>query len=515
MNSSRTTRHTSSACRFSWRIDVTKQIKSEANRAAHYPMPLVDRWLSAAARHNAVLLLFVVCCGVTVIGALVIRDMQQANTEAQKMYKSSVDGLQEIGELQYDAQETRRTTLYALTTTDSNLQVEYADQTREADRRVKNGIAEYGRQAKGPEETALADRLSRDWNTYLGVRDEVLASILEGSTSEAVSLDLAGGVPAFERVRQDLNEVKRLYGEDASREQASLAESSRRSSSRMVGILSFTFLLSAAAIWAIQRSQMLGRMQLAKLQMEFVASVSHELRTPLAVIRSAADNIADGLVKNMDALLRYGGVLQHQSRSMAELVDQILLFASTEDRKKRIPLQPLAVERIIETALADTEALVRDSKFTVDVEIEPDLPPALGDLSGITQCLRNLVGNAVKYGGPDRRILLRAARVAPRDRFPGEHRISVTDHGIGIDSSEILRIFDPFYRSPRVHASQIHGTGLGLALAKRIAESMGGSLTVLSQLSVGSTFTLHLQIAQGDNIQTAASEGRHARMSTT
>jgi len=54
--------------------------------------------------------------------------MQQANTEAQKMYKSSVNGLQEIGELQYDAQETRRTTLYALTTTDSNLQVEYADQ---------------------------------------------------------------------------------------------------------------------------------------------------------------------------------------------------------------------------------------------------------------------------------------------------------------------------------------------------------------------------------------------------
>jgi signal transduction histidine kinase len=441
--------------------------------------------------------------------------MQQANTEAQKMYKSSVNGLQEIGELQYDAQETRRTTLYALTTTDSNLQVEYADQTRDADRRVRNGISEYGRQAKGAEETALADRLNRDWTTYLGVRDEVLASILEGSTSEAVSLDLAGGVPAFERVRQDLNEVKRLYGEDASREQASLAESSRRSSSRMVGILSFTFLLSAAAIWAIQRSQMLGRMQLAKLQMEFVASVSHELRTPLAVIRSASDNIADGLVKNMDALLRYGAVLQHQSRSMAELVDQILLFASTEDRKKRIPLQPLTVEQIIATALADTEALVRDSKFALDVEIEPDLPSALGDLSGITQCLRNLVGNAVKYGGADRRVVLRAAKVVPKDKLPGELRISVTDRGIGIDSTEIVHIFDPFYRSPRVHASQIHGTGLGLALAKRIAESMGGSLTVLSQLSAGSTFTLHLQIAQGDNIQAAANEGRHARMSTT
>jgi signal transduction histidine kinase len=515
MNYFRTTRATSFACRFNWLIDLKKQAKFESKGRSHYPMQRIDQWLSAASRHNAVLLLFVVCCGVTVIGALVIRDMQQANTEAQKMYKSSVNGLQEIGELQYDAQETRRTTLYALTTTDSNLQVEYADQTRDADRRVRNGIAEYGRQAKGPEELALAERLNRDWTAYLGVRDEVLASILEGSTSEAVNLDLKGGVPAFERVRQDLNEVKRLYGEDASREQASLAESSRRSSSRMVGILSFTFLLSTAAVWAIQRSQMLGRMQLANLQMEFVASVSHELRTPLAVIRSAADNIADGLVKNMDALLRYGAILQHQSRSMGELVDQILLFASTEDRKKRVPLQPLPVERIIETVLSDTEALVRDSGFTLDIEVEPGLPHVLGDLAGITQCLRNLVGNAVKYGGADRRILLRAGAFLPRDKFPGEVRISITDRGIGIDSSEIAHIFDPFYRSPRVHASQIHGTGLGLALAKRIAESMGGSLTVFSQLSAGSTFTLHLQIAQGDDLTMPASDGRQSRMSLT
>jgi signal transduction histidine kinase len=260
---------------------------------------------------------------------------------------------------------------------------------------------------------------------------------------------------------------------------------------------------------------MLGRMQLAKLQMEFVASVSHELRTPLAVIRSAADNIADGLVKNKETLHRYGTVLQHQSRSMGELVDQILLFASTEDRKKRVVLQPISVEQITDTVINDTETLLRDSGFTLDVEVEPDLPQILGDLPGITQCLRNLVGNATKYGGADRRVVLRASTFYPRDKSPGEIRISVIDRGIGIDSSEIPRIFEPFYRSPHVHASQIHGTGLGLALAKRIAESMGGSLTVLSQLSAGSTFTLHLQIAQGDDIEVAAGEGRQSRMSTT
>ena len=178
-------------------------------------------------------------------------------------------------------------------------------------------------------------------------------------------------------------------------------------------------------------------------------------------------------------------------------------------------LQSLAIEQIVAIVQSDTEAFFRESGFTLDIEIEPNLPHVLGDLSGISQCLRNLVGNAVKYGGVDRRVNLRAFTTSPKDRSPAEIRVSVIDRGIGIDSSEIVHIFEPFYRSPRVHASQIHGTGLGLALAKRLAESMGGSLTVLSQLAAGSTFTLHLQIAQGEDIQVADPEGRPSRMSTT
>ena len=108
-----------------------------------------------------------------------------------------------------------------------------------------------------------------------------------------------------------------------------------------------------------------------------------------------------------------------------------------------------------------------------------------------------LFASAFGYGGPE------------------ELRISVTDHGIGIDSSEIPYIFEPFYRSPRVQAAQIHGTGLGLSLAKRIAESMGGRLTVASQLAVGSTFTLHLQFAKGEDIEIAEVMARQSRLSRT
>jgi signal transduction histidine kinase len=481
-----------------------RKLKSAMNRWPGNPVTWLDRLLSGALRHNAAFLLFLVCCGVAVIGALVIRDLQAANAEAQKTFSSSVHGLQRIGELQYDAQETRRATLYALTTSDSNLQVVYADQSRDADQRVKDGIAEYGRQANQAAETVLANRLSRDWASYLGVRDEVLASILEGSTKDAVNLDLSGGVPAFERVRQDLIEVKRLYGEEASRRQQDLAASSRRSSSRLIGILTFTFLLSSAAVWAIQRSSMLNAIQLAKLQMEFVASVSHELRTPLSVLSSAADNLADGLVEGKAAMRRYGEILQHQSRSMGHLVDEILLFASTEDQRNRYVLQPLQIAPILDAIVASAHGQIQGSNVVLEQHIEPDLPLVTGNVSGISQCVQNLIGNAVKYGGKHPQIALRAWAVPLHHGAGREVQISVTDHGIGIDSSELTRIFEPFYRSPGVQAAQIHGTGLGLALAKRIAESMGGSISVVSELSIGSTFTLHLQIAKGDDQQRLA-----------
>jgi len=315
-------------------------------------------------------------------------------------------------------------------------------------------------------------------------------------------------------VRKDLDEVKRLYAEDASQREADLAASARRTVSKLVGITSFTFLLSTAAVWAIQRNRMLSRMQLAELQMEFVASVSHELRTPLAVIRSAADNLADGVIRDREAMRRYGAILQHQSRSMGDLVDQILLFASTEDRTPYM-LQPVTVEKILDAVVADTEGLVNGAGMTLDLEMDAGLPHVLGDLGGISQCLQNLIGNAVKYGGDDRRVTVRARRFDGSRGEPEELRISVADRGIGIDSSEIGHIFEPFYRSPRVQAAQIHGTGLGLSLAKRIAESMGGRLTVASQVAVGSTFTLHLQFAKGEDVETAAAGVRQSRMSRT
>jgi len=456
------------------------------------PVPTRDRILSAFSRYPSAVLLLVVFGVELGVGMFVIRDVRTVSGETQRMYARSVLGLRQIGELQYQAQETRRSTLYALTTNNSNLQVEYADQSREADRRVTEGINAYLQQARMANEIELGRRLQRDWSAYLKIRDEVLASILEGSTKEAVDMDLSGGVPSFERVRQDLEEIKRLYDAQASEELDRVSTSSRRSIVRLVGVVCFTLIFATFSVWAIQKSRMLGAVQLAKLQMDFVASISHELRTPLAVIRSAAENIADGVVEGKDQLAKYGAVIRKQSRQMTDLVNQILLFVSTRERTNRYTLKPLQVSEIVNSAMENTAELAREAGFVVEQSVEPDLPYVMGDLLALSRCLQNLIGNAIKYGARDRWVGIRAFREKTGSQSQGEVAISVQDRGIGIDKSDLPHIFEPFYRSAVVRAAQIHGTGLGLPLARSIAEAMGGRLTVESKPGVGSVFTLHL-----------------------
>jgi signal transduction histidine kinase len=473
---------------------MRQQTKHLLRRTTIGSVPLIDPVLVSIARYSSTLLILVVFCVVTTVGIFVMRDLHTTNVEAQKMYAGSVRGLHRIGELQYEAQETRRATFYALTTNDSNLQVEYADQSREADRLVNEGIIEYLRQARMPHEIEIGKRLQGDWTDFLKVRNEVLASILEGSTKEAVNLDLAGGVQSFDRVRQDLEEIKRLYDEQASQRLANVVATSRWFAIRLIAVLAFTLLFASVSVWAIQRSRMLAAIQLAALQMEFVASVSHELRTPLAVISSAADNIMDGLVSGKD-LQRYGSVIRNQSRQITELVNQILLFASMQELRTRYVLHLLQVSRIIESALDNTSELLHGAGFVVEREIEASLPCVMGDLSALSRCLQNLIVNAVKYSGESRWMCIRAHLAESQDGTSREIQIMVQDHGIGIDRSEMPHIFEPFYRSAAVVAAQIHGAGLGLSLAKNIAEAMGGKLSVVSEVARGSAFTLHLPSA--------------------
>jgi signal transduction histidine kinase len=235
--------------------------------------------------------------------------------------------------------------------------------------------------------------------------------------------------------------------------------------------------------------------KLAALQMDFVTTVSHELRTPLTVISSAADNITHGVVQGSEQVKRYGGVIGNQARQLSALVEQILLFATHGRNPQQFDLRPLSVPEILDTTLASMAHLIEAARFKVERSVPDGLPNVQGDLVAVSQCLQNFIANALKYGG-DQRWFELSARAATGTSGP-EVQIAVSDGGIGIAPGEVTRIFEPFYRSLRATRAQIHGTGLGLSVAKELAAAMGGRISVQSDIGRGSTFVLHLREAAG------------------
>ncbi|HET8891573.1 MAG TPA: HAMP domain-containing sensor histidine kinase [Candidatus Angelobacter sp.] len=238
--------------------------------------------------------------------------------------------------------------------------------------------------------------------------------------------------------------------------------------------------------------------KLARLQMDFVAGISHELRTPLAVISSAAENIAHGVVEDKQQLIRYGNTIVKQSRQLTQLVEQVLQFAATQQPQGGQGLGRVSIPEVVDAALEGTSSMVSDAGFTVERRIEPGLPPVNADFTALVRSLQNLITNAVKYGGEQRWLRVSARAASDKGQ---EVELAVEDRGIGIGKDDIEHIFEPFYRSPAVSESQIHGTGLGLPLARTIVEGMGGRLTATSELGKGSSFIIHLPVARESKLK--------------
>jgi signal transduction histidine kinase/type II secretory pathway pseudopilin PulG len=260
--------------------------------------------------------------------------------------------------------------------------------------------------------------------------------------------------------------------------------------------LSFAILLLLAVSAVMVFVSTTRARRLAKLQMEFVAAVSHELRTPLTVICSAAHNLTTGIVGGKEQMQHYGAIVRREGMRLSRMVQQILLFTSNQAGGVHYDRRALRVAETIDSVLAESANMVEAAGYSVEKHIEPDLPLVLADPTALGHCMQNLLSNAVKYGGDRRWISVRARKVnhAPRP----EVHIVVEDKGIGIDPSELKDIFKPFYRSKSVTAVQIPGTGLGLSVAKSIAEAMGGSLSVKSAPGQGSAFTLRLPAMKPD-----------------
>jgi signal transduction histidine kinase len=275
-----------------------------------------------------------------------------------------------------------------------------------------------------------------------------------------------------------------VKGRSGSREDRVMA-ARRRNLAISFGIL---LLLAAGMGMLLVRWQRAQR--LAKVQIDFVAGVSHQLRTPLAVISSAADNLASGVVEIKDHVRGYGRLIGSEAFRLSHRMQQVLLFATGEAGYARYEFRPVEIGGVIDRALGETGAMIDQAGFRVEKYIQPGLPPAVADANALAQCLENLISNAVKYGHEKRWLGIRG-QMARTDRGP-EIEVVVEDKGIGIAREDLPHIFEPFYRGRVVTVARIDGTGLGLCLAKRFTEAMGGRLNVKSTLGKGSVFTLRL-----------------------
>ena len=254
-------------------------------------------------------------------------------------------------------------------------------------------------------------------------------------------------------------------------------------SSSVLGLLGASMGLLVLATRRAQR--------LAKQQMEFVAAVSHELRTPLAVIRSAAENLADGVVHDEARIRRYGELMRAEGRRLTDMVEQILEFAGIQSGQRGFALRPVGVGPLVSDIVSASASLIETAGLVVEFDIPDDLPPVLGDEPALRRVFQNLIDNAIKYGAGGKSI-----RISGR-QSGGEVSVTVADRGIGIDAADQTRIFEPFYRAAEVVAAQVQGAGLGLSLVQRIVAAHGGRVTVKSAPREGSAFTVHLPVAGG------------------
>jgi signal transduction histidine kinase len=251
-------------------------------------------------------------------------------------------------------------------------------------------------------------------------------------------------------------------------------------------LISFGILLMLAVsvvtmILTTRRAQ-----RLAQQKMEFVAAISHELRTPLAVICSAGENLADGLIHDPRRAREYGAVIHSEGRRLTEMVEQALEFAGAQSGRQTFAFRPVELAELIDRAVAACRPQIRESGFVVEQEIPRDLPVVMADPAELTRAIQNLIRNAIKYGGERRWIGLTAGE---RD---GQVYVTIQDCGRGIASADLPHIFEPFYRSQDVVAAQIRGSGLGLSMVRQVAEAHGGRVSVESTLGQGSVFTLYL-----------------------
>lgn len=230
--------------------------------------------------------------------------------------------------------------------------------------------------------------------------------------------------------------------------------------------------------------------KLEDMRREFVANVSHELKTPITSIKSYTETLMKYPVDE-DTKMNFLEVIDQESDRMSHIVSDLLTLTTLDYSAHEKELKLVNITEIAKSAAERMKMPIRDKSQALYVDFKEDLYSYANE-EDLLQVVINLVSNAVKYT-PEGGIIHVSTRTDGSKNY-----ISVEDNGTGIAKKDQPRIFERFYRVEKSRSRAMGGTGLGLAIAKEMIDAMGGDISLTSELSKGSIFTIILDAGDQD-----------------
>src|SRR6185295_6397801 len=221
---------------------------------------------------------------------------------------------------------------------------------------------------------------------------------------------------------------------------------------------------------------------------DFLADVSHELRTPIAAMPTFNELLREGADADPDARVEFLESSRQQLERLDWLAQNLLELSKLDSGLVLLDLRPDDLRACVESAVEQAEAVAARRGIGLALDLPPSPVRIRHDPQRIGQVVTNLVGNALKFTPRGGSVTVEL------EPDPEGARIVVRDTGVGIDASELPRIFDRFYRGTMANEARGSGSGLGLAIVKSIVDLHAGRIAVDSRLGSGTTFTLILPL---------------------
>ncbi len=230
---------------------------------------------------------------------------------------------------------------------------------------------------------------------------------------------------------------------------------------------------------------------LLNMKSDFIASVSHEFKTPLTAMGAILERLLSNEVEDPKKIREYYKILSHDSNRLKRLVKNVLDFTKIEDGKREYKFEAVDIGQLVRQEVDSFQKETALAGFRVEARIDDDIPPLLADEEALRQALHNILDNAAKFSGREKKIDVTVFR--RQDRV----EMAVEDRGIGIPESEQKKVFEKFYRGRQASSVSPTGTGLGLTLVKHIVDAHGGDVAIKSQPGKGSRIVLTLPLGKG------------------